>query len=84
MDKIIAHGTFGLVYRGTNLATGETIAIKRVYQDTRFKNRELEILQDATDHPYIIKMLDYYYTSGDKPTDTYMHIVTPLYSHTLS
>ena len=39
---------------------------------------------DARDHPYIIEMLDHYYTSGDKPTDTYLHIVTPLYSHTLS
>lgn len=44
LDKIIAHGTFGLVYRGTNLSTGEIVAIKRVYQDTRFKNRELELL----------------------------------------
>ena len=84
MDKIIAHGTFGLVYRGTNLATGEIIAIKRVYQDTRFKNRELELLEMSREHPYVISITDHYYLEGDKPSDTYLHIVTPLYHETLA
>lgn len=31
LDKVIAHGTFGLVYTGTDLLTEGTVAIKRVY-----------------------------------------------------
>ena len=76
---MIAHGTFGLVYRGTNLKTGETVAIKRVYQDTRYKNRELELLLMSRDHPYIMRMTDHYYTNGERPNDTYLHIVSELY-----
>ena len=83
LDKVIAHGTFGLVYKGTNLKTNATVAIKRVYQDTRYKNRELELLQMAKDHPYILAMTDYYYTNGDRPNDTYLHIVSSLYPQTL-
>ena len=79
MDKIIAHGTFGLVYRATNLQTDEVVAIKRVYQDTRYKNRELDLLLSARDHPYVLRISDHYYTNGDRPNDTYLHIVSPLY-----
>ena len=81
---MIANGTFGIVHRGTDLSINETVAIKRVYQDTRYKNRELELLLMARDHPYVLSISDHYYTSGEKPTDTYLHIVTPLYHETLS
>lgn len=47
MDKIVAHGTFGIVYKATKSTTEELVAIKRVYQDNRYKNRELEILKMA-------------------------------------
>ena len=35
-------------------------------------------------HPYVLRMTDHYYTCGEKPTDTYLHIVTPLYHETLA
>jgi serine/threonine protein kinase len=34
-------GTFGTVYLGHIRGTGERIAIKKVLQDKRYKNREL-------------------------------------------
>jgi serine/threonine protein kinase len=34
-------GTFGTVYLGHVRGTGEKIAIKKVLQDKRYKNREL-------------------------------------------
>ena len=37
MEKIVAHGSFGIVYRATRANTNETVAIKRVYQDSRYK-----------------------------------------------
>jgi len=45
MEKIVAHGSFGLVYRATKANSDEIVAIKRVYQDNRYKNRELDILK---------------------------------------
>ena len=67
------------MYRATNLQTDEVVAVKRVFQDTRYKNRELDLLLQARDHPYVLRLIDHFHTQGDKPTDTYLHIVTPLY-----
>lgn len=44
LGKIISHGTFSVVYQGTD-STDQKVAIKRVYQDTKFKNRELELIK---------------------------------------
>ena len=40
-DKVIGNGSFGIVYQATIAETGETVAIKKVFQDHRYKNREL-------------------------------------------
>ena len=44
IGKTIAHGSFGIVSEGINLKTGCKVAIKRVFIDHRYKNRELDIL----------------------------------------
>lgn len=72
------------MYKATNLVTSDVVAVKRVYQDTRYKNRELDLLRNARDHPYVVRISDFYYTQGDRPNDTYLHIVTPLYPQSLS
>lgn len=36
-DKIIGNGSFGIVFEATIAETGETVAIKKVLQDKRFK-----------------------------------------------
>lgn len=44
-EKIIGNGSFGVVYRAeesrVGIPGGDTVAIKKVYQDKRYKNREL-------------------------------------------
>jgi glycogen synthase kinase 3 beta len=40
-DRVVDNGTFGVVYQATIAETGETVAIKKVFQDRRYKNREL-------------------------------------------
>jgi len=42
--EIIGSGTFGVVYKAVVSETSEVVAIKKVFQDKRFKNRELQIL----------------------------------------
>lgn len=41
IEGIAGKGTFGVVYFGRVRLTGEKIAIKKVLQDKRYKNREL-------------------------------------------
>jgi len=45
--------------------TGEVVAIKKVYQDKRYKNRELQIMKELY-HPNVITLRHAFYTQGDK------------------
>ena len=45
--------------------TGEVVAIKKVYQDKRYKNRELQIMKELF-HPNVITLKHAFYTQGDK------------------
>jgi serine/threonine protein kinase len=45
--------------------TGEVVAIKKVYQDKRYKNRELQIMKELY-HPSVITLKHAFYTQGDK------------------
>lgn len=44
------------------------MAIKKVFQDKRYKNRELQILK-TLHHPFCVEMRHYFYTNGDKVND---------------
>ncbi|CAG2113123.1 unnamed protein product, partial [Medioppia subpectinata] len=63
--KVIGNGSFGVVYQARLVDTSEMVAIKRVLQDKRFKNRELQIMR-RLDHCNIVKLKFFFYTSGDK------------------
>lgn len=39
IEGVAGKGTFGVVYFGVIRATGEKIAIKKVFQDKKYKNR---------------------------------------------
>jgi glycogen synthase kinase 3 beta len=54
-EKIIGNGSFGVVFKATIAETGETVAIKKVFQDKRYKNRELQILK-MLHHPNCVEM----------------------------
>jgi serine/threonine-protein kinase MDS1/RIM11 len=45
IDGVAGKGTFGTVFMGHVRDSGQKIAIKKVLQDKRYKNRELEILK---------------------------------------
>ncbi|XP_014234547.1 glycogen synthase kinase-3 beta isoform X5 [Trichogramma pretiosum] len=63
--KVIGNGSFGVVYQAKLCETGETVAIKKVLQDKRFKNRELQIMR-RLEHCNIVKLKYFFYSSGDK------------------
>lgn len=48
--------------------TGEVVAIKKVFQDRRYKNRELQMMKEIGNHPNVIKLRNYYYSQGNNVT----------------
>ena len=55
VEKVVGNGSFGVVVMVTCLETSETMAIKKVLQDKRFKNRELQIMR-ILDPPCIVRL----------------------------
>ena len=50
------------------------VAIKKVLQDKRFKNRELQIMRKLQ-HPNIVTLKHCFYSNGDKPDELYLNLV---------
>ncbi|KAK2707545.1 glycogen synthase kinase-3 beta-like isoform X2 [Artemia franciscana] len=72
--KVIGNGSFGVVYQAKLCDSGELVAIKKVLQDKRFKNRELQIMR-RLEHCNIVKLKYYFYSSGDKKDELYLNLV---------
>ncbi|XP_063978214.1 glycogen synthase kinase-3 beta-like isoform X4 [Diachasmimorpha longicaudata] len=72
--KVIGNGSFGVVYQAKLCDTGEMVAIKKVLQDKRFKNRELQIMR-RLEHCNIVKLKYFFYSSGDKKDEVYLNLV---------
>ncbi|KAK3829130.1 MAG: Pkinase-domain-containing protein [Benniella sp.] len=63
--KMIGNGSFGVVFQAKLVPSGEDIAIKKVLQDKRFKNRELQIMR-LVSHPNIVDLKAFFYSNGEK------------------
>jgi len=50
------------------------VAIKRVLQDPRYKNRELQIMR-MVDHPNTVQLLDSFYERSKKDGEVYLNLV---------
>jgi len=72
--KVIGNGSFGVVYQAKIVDSTDMIAIKKVLQDKRFKNRELQIMRKL-DHCNIVKLRYFFYTGGDKKDELYLNLV---------
>ena len=51
-ERIIGNGSFGVVFEARIVETNEVVAIKKVLQDKRFKNRELQIMRQLVKDPH--------------------------------
>lgn len=72
--KVIGNGSFGVVYQAKLCETGELVAIKKVLQDKRFKNRELQIMR-RLEHCNIVKLKYFFYSSGEKKDEVFLNLV---------
>jgi len=76
-ERIIGNGSFGVVFQATVVETGDVVAIKKVLQDKRFKNRELQIMRQLVKNPHsnIVALKHCFYSQGDKPDELYLNLV---------
>ncbi|KAI8341195.1 kinase-like domain-containing protein [Chlamydoabsidia padenii] len=82
-QKVIGNGSFGVVYQAKLVPSGEDVAIKRVLQDKRFKNRELQIMR-LMDHRNVCGLKAYFINKGDQKNDEiYLNLVLEYVPETL-
>lgn len=75
--KVIGTGSFGTVVKALMADSNETVAIKKVLQDKRFKNRELELMLRLS-NPYIVELRYYFHSTGSataRRDDVYLNLV---------
>ncbi|CDO69042.1 hypothetical protein BN946_scf184834.g49 [Trametes cinnabarina] len=75
--KVIGNGSFGIVFQAKLLENDvptTDIAIKKVLQDKRFKNRELQIMR-LVSHPNVVDLKAFFYSNGDKKDEVYLNLV---------
>ncbi|KAL0079683.1 kinase-like domain-containing protein [Phycomyces blakesleeanus] len=81
--KITGNGSFGVVYQTRLTDTDEDAAIKKVLQDRRFKNRELQIMR-LVDHPNVCRLKSYFYNQVEnKEDEVYLNLVMEYVPDTL-
>mmetsp|Transcript_1131 Transcript_1131/g.3552 ORF Transcript_1131/g.3552 Transcript_1131/m.3552 type:complete len:383 (-) Transcript_1131:14-1162(-) len=73
-ERAIGSGSFGTVYVATVADSNKKVAVKKVLQDKRFKNRELQIMK-MLDHHNVTVLHHFFYSEGDKTDDTYLNLV---------
>lgn len=73
-DRIVGNGSFGVVMQAVVAGTGEVVAIKKVLQDKRFKNRELQIMK-MLNHCNIVALRNSFYTNGPKNDEVFLNLV---------
>lgn len=72
-DRVIGTGSFGVVYQATVVESGESVAIKKVLQDRRFKNRELQIMSLLA-HPNVISLKHCFYSNANKNGEEQLYL----------
>ncbi|KAL7409221.1 Pkinase-domain-containing protein [Mrakia frigida] len=75
--KVVGNGSFGVVFSAKLVSGGqqqEEIAIKKVLQDKRFKNRELQIMRSVS-HPNVVDLKAFFYSNGEKKDEVYLNLV---------
>ncbi|KAG4937111.1 Shaggy-related protein kinase theta [Glycine soja] len=72
-ERVVGTGSFGVVYQAKCLETGEAVAIKKVLQDKRYKNRELQVMR-MLDHTNVLRLKHCFYSTAEKD-DLYLNLV---------
>ncbi|KAM3344587.1 shaggy-related protein kinase epsilon isoform X1 [Capsicum galapagoense] len=80
-ERVVGTGSFGVVFQAKCLETGESVAIKKVLEDRRYKNRELQIMR-MLDHPNAVHLRHCFYSTTEK-NEVYLNLVLEYVSETV-
>ncbi|KAI5013747.1 hypothetical protein ZWY2020_040633 [Hordeum vulgare] len=80
-ERVVGTGSFGIVFQVKCLGTGETVAIKKVLQDRRYKNREL-LLMRSMDHPNVVSLKHYFFSTTSRD-ELFLNLVVEYVPETL-
>ncbi|KAL1818553.1 hypothetical protein ACET3Z_013422 [Daucus carota] len=80
-ERVVGTGSFGVVYQAKCLETGEAVAIKKVLQDKRYKNRELQIMR-MLEHPNVVQLKHCFYSTTEKD-ELYLNLVLEYVAETV-
>ncbi|KAJ6338116.1 hypothetical protein OIU76_007736 [Salix suchowensis] len=80
-ERMVGTGSFGVVFQAKCLETGQAVAIKKVLQDKRYKNRELQIMR-LLDHPNVVQLKHCFYSTTEKD-ELYLNLVMEYVSETV-
>ncbi|CAN6443689.1 unnamed protein product [Victoria cruziana] len=80
-ERIVGHGSFGIVFQAKCLETGETVAIKKVLQDRRYKNRELQLMR-LMDHPNVVSLKHCFFSTTSN-NELFLNLVMEYIPETL-
>ncbi|KAJ6876559.1 shaggy-related protein kinase NtK-1-like [Populus alba x Populus x berolinensis] len=72
-ERVVGNGSFGVVFQAKCLETSETVAIKKVLQDKRYKNRELQTMR-LLDHPNVVSLKHCFFSTTEKD-ELYLNLV---------
>ncbi|THG10253.1 hypothetical protein TEA_003655 [Camellia sinensis var. sinensis] len=81
-EHVVGTGSFGVVYQAKCRETGEIVAIKKVLQDKRYKNRELQIMK-MMDHPNVVALKHCFFSKTDKE-ELYLNLVLEFVPETVN
>eukprot|EP01147_Barroeca_monosierra_P006577 gene6577-9400_t len=73
--SVVGNGSFGVVFKTKMVDSSGSyqVALKKVLQDRRYKNRELEIMREVY-HRNIVELKWFFFTPGAKQ-DTYLNLI---------
>jgi serine/threonine protein kinase len=80
-ERVVGTGSFGVVFQAKCLETGEAVAIKKVLQDKRYKNRELQIMR-VLNHPNVVALKQCFFSTTEKD-ELFLNLVLEYVSETV-
>nr|AFM94293.1 glycogen synthase kinase [Oncidium hybrid cultivar] len=80
-ERVVGNGSFGIVFQAKCLETGEAVAIKKVSQDKRYKNRELQLMR-SMDHPNVISLKHCFFSTTSRD-ELFLNLVMEYVPETL-
>eukprot|EP00768_Dysnectes_brevis_P000066 gnl/Dysnectes_brevis/1015_a1132_2792.p1 GENE.gnl/Dysnectes_brevis/1015_a1132_2792~~gnl/Dysnectes_brevis/1015_a1132_2792.p1 ORF type:complete len:365 (+),score=117.55 gnl/Dysnectes_brevis/1015_a1132_2792:98-1192(+) len=77
VERAIGSGSFGVVFIARSLADGTRLAVKKVLQDRRYRNRELKTMLKLAEHPHpnIVTLMNHFYSPAGSGGNLYLNIL---------